>query len=287
MNGKGNSTPRRRKEREGPRSFLLFFKQPTFASLRGLRVFAVCSCFFSVGCPKPQVVAGPPVDAAALLAQAQAAHQRPETLSCNAKAVVEAPENGGRYALHLSVKRSASLRLEALTPLGDPAAVLVADQGKFALLDLRNNIFYRGPATPRNLSRLIPAPLTAGELVSLITGAIPELAGGQPLSARREGDGYALAISAPGVVQWVSLGGDLRVLYVRRTTERGDLLWEVSLDEHEDAGGAQVPRLLHLEAPGRKTKVDLRLRNVLTSPPPPASAFLLAVPQGVQVEEVE
>jgi hypothetical protein len=239
------------------------------------------------GCPKPQLVAGPPVDPAALLAQAQAAHRVPETLSCNGKAFVEAPENGGRYALHVSVKRPASIRLEALTPLGDPAAVLVADQGRFALLDLRNNVFYRGPATPRNLSRLIPAPLTAGELVSLITGAIPELAGAQPLSARREGDGYSLALSTPGVVQWVSLGDDLRVLRVRRTTERGDLLWEVSLDEHDDAGGAQVPRLLHLEAPAGKTKVDLRLRNVLTGKPPPAGAFQLGVPQGMRVEDVD
>jgi hypothetical protein len=233
------------------------------------------------------VVAGPPVDAVALLAQVQAAHKVPVTLSCDGKAFVEAPENGGRYALHVSVKRPASIRIEALTPLGDPAAVLVADQGKFALLDLRNNVFYRGPATPRNLSRLIPAPLTAAELVALITGDLPELEGSKPLSARREGDGYSLALSAPGVEQRVSLGGDLRVLNVRRTSERGELLWEVSLDEHDDAGGAQVPRLLHLEAPAGKTKVDLRLRNVLTGKPPPAGAFLLGAPQGMKIEDVQ
>jgi hypothetical protein len=246
-----------------------------------------CLCLFAVGCPKAQLVAGSEPDPAALYAQAQAAHRVPETLSCNGRVVIEAPENGGRYALHISVKRPASLRLEALTPLNDPAAVLIADQGRFALLDLRNNVFYRGPATPRNLSRLIPAPLTAGELVSLITGAIPELALAQPLSARREGDGYSLVLSTPGVVQSVWLGGDLRVLGVRRTSERGDLLWEVSLEEHDDAGGAQVPRLLHLEAPATRTKVDLRLRNVLTGTPPPAGAFLLGVPQGMRVEEVE
>ena len=277
------STPRRRGGRGG-----LGLK--TKRNLRALRASAVrfgC-CFFLLvaGCPKPQLVAGPAPEAEALYAQAQAAHRAPQTLSCDGKAFIEAPENGGRYALHLSVKRPASIRIEALTPIGDPAAVLVADQGRFALLDLRHNVFYRGPATPQNLSRLIPAPFTADELVSLITGAIPELRDARPRSARREGDGYQLTLAAPGVVQQVRLGGDLRVEKVRRTTERGDLLWEVDLDEHDDASGSQLPRLLHLDAPLGKTKVDLRLRNLVAGKPPPSGAFLLGVPQGMQVEEV-
>src|SRR4051812_10316481 len=150
-----------------------------------------------LGCPKADtVVAGPPPDPGALYFQVKKAHGVPETLSCDAKAFVEAPENGGRYALHVSVRRPASVPLEALTPMGDPAAVLVADQGRFALLDLRNNVFYRGPATPENLSRLIPAPLRDDELVSLITGDIPDLPGGRPSSAFREGDGYKLVTTS-------------------------------------------------------------------------------------------
>src|SRR5260370_39964565 len=98
----------------------------------------------------------------------------------------------------VSVQRQRSMRLEGLTPLGDPAAVLVADQDRFALLDLRNNVFYRGPATPQNLSRLLPAPLRDEELVSLITGAIPDLPESRPTSSQRDGDGYRLAPAAPG-----------------------------------------------------------------------------------------
>jgi hypothetical protein len=252
----------------------------------GLRVFAVCF-LAAAGCPKPQVVMGPPVDAGALLEQVRAAHKVPRTLSCEAKAFVDAPENGGRYALQLSVKRPASLRIEALTPMGDPAAVLVADGGKFALLDLRNNVFYRGPATPRNLSRLLPAPLRDEELVALLTGAMPELPEALPEKANRVGDGYLLLVSTPRLAQEVSLGGDLRINDVRRLTSGGELLWAVHLDEHDDSSGAQVPRLLHLSAPKAKTEVDLRLKNVVVNKPPPAGAFLLGVPQGMKVEEVE
>ena len=241
----------------------------------------------AAGCPKAPVAAGPPPDPGALYFQAKKAHLVPETLSCDAKAFVDAPENGGRYALHLSVKRPASLRIEALTPMGDPAAVLVADRGRFALLDLRNNVFYRGPATPENLSRLIPVPLRDEELVSLITGDVPELPGGRPENATREGDGYRLVIAAPLIQQEVLLGGDLRVVQVRRSDPGGKLLWSINLDEHDDSSGAQVPRLVHLEVPASQTKVDLRLRNFLAGKPPPSGAFLLGVPPGMRVEDVQ
>jgi len=174
-----------------------------------------------------------------------------------------------------------------LTAMGDPAAVLVADQGRFALLDLRNNVFYRGPATPENLSRLIPAPLRDEELVALITGDIPELPGGRPDSAARDGDGYRLTILTPQLRQEVLLGGDFRIVQVRRSDAAGSLLWSVGLDEHDDSSGAQLPRLLHLEAPAGRIKVDLRLRNVLAGKPPPSGAFLLGVPPGMRVEEVQ
>jgi len=244
----------------------LSFKKKCF--LRALCVSVVC--FLAAACPKVQTIAGPPPEAKALYAQAQAAHRAPETLTCDAKAVVDAPENAGRYALHVAVKRPASVRIEALTPLGDPAAVLVADQGQFALLDLRNSVFYRGPATPQNLSRLIPAPLTADELVALITGSFPE--DGEPLTAKRDDDGYLLGLAD----ELVWLGADLRV---RRVERRG---WAVTLDDHDEG----VPRSIHLEAPAANTKVDLRLRNVATGKAPPAEAFRLTPPAGIRIEEV-
>ena len=260
---------------------------PALPSTGRTRAIPAFLLLFAAGCPKPAVVSGPPPDPGALYIQARKAHGVPETLTCDAKAFVEAPENEGRYALHVSVKRPASLRIEALSPIGDPAAVLVADQGRFALLDLRNNVFYRGPATPENLSRLIPAPLRDEELVALITGDIPELPGGRPDSAARDGDGYRLVIASSRLRQEVTLGADLRVVQVRRFDTKNELLWSVVLDEHDDSSGAQVPRLLHLEAPSGKTKVDLRLRNILAGKPPPSGAFLLGAPPGMRVEEVQ
>jgi outer membrane lipoprotein-sorting protein len=257
-----NCTPRRR---EGAKNSFVR-KEPS-----RLRAFAVCFCLLAAACAKPQLQAGPPVDAAELYARAKAAHQQPTMLACDGKAAVEAPQNPGRYALHLLAKRPGSLRIEALTPLGDPAAVLVASEGRFSLLDLRNDVFYRGPATPENLSHLIPAPLTAEEFVALLTGAIPE--SGEPTQAHREGDGYVLTLGGEKV--W--LASDMRV--TRVTHEN----WSVTLDDHE--GG--VPHTIHLEAPDAKTTVDLHLRNVDTGKTPASAAFTLAPPQGMRVEDLQ
>jgi outer membrane lipoprotein-sorting protein len=241
----------------------------------------------AVACGTAQpAVSGPAPEPQALLEQARKAHAGPQTLTCDAKAFVQA-QQGGRFELHVSVKRPDSIRIEALTPVGDPAAVLVATAGKFALIDLRNNVYYRGPATPQNLSRLIPVPMTPQELVAVLTGAIPELPGAQPTASKRQGDGSQITFAKQGVSQQVSLGADLRVTQVQRSDAQGKLIWAVKLDQHDDASGSQLPMLLHLDAPDAKTQVDLRLRNVVTGKQPPASAFLLAVPQGMRVEEVQ
>jgi len=260
------------------------------AAVALLAVLAACKG------PVPAVVAE--LDAVAIFEAARTAHRLPESLTCDAKAFVEAPENGGRYPLHLSARRPASLRIEALTPLGDPAAVLVADQGRFALLDLRNNVFYRGPSSPENLGRLLPAPLRDDELVALLLGAIPDLPGAEPVSARREGSGVRLTLSTVppgtttlrGVAQEILLGADQRIVEVRRLTVGGkepELLWSVRLDEHDDSSGQQIPRLLELSVPGRRTKIDLQLRNLLIGKPPPAGAFLLGTPKGMEIVELQ
>jgi hypothetical protein len=243
---------------------------------------AACAC--ALGCPHREG-RGPNVDPEALYEQIEKAHAEPQTLTASGKAFVDAPRGGGRYALEVSVRRPASLRIALLDPLGNPAAVLVADEGRFALLDLREHVFYEGPSTPENLSRLIPAPLSDRELVALLLGAMPPFDGSVLVEAFRAGEGSVLVQRRGDVVQQVSVGDDLRLQHVRRfVAERP--YWSVDLEEHDDTGGVQMPRLLHFVVPGDKTEVDLRLRDRLVGKPPPNGAFQLVAPPGVKVVEV-
>ncbi|HEY2029194.1 MAG TPA: DUF4292 domain-containing protein [Myxococcales bacterium] len=242
------------------------------------------SLLLLAACATAKVATGPAPAPSALYEQVKDAHKGPSTMTCDAKAFVQAPQNSGRYELHVAVARPDSIRIEALTPVGDPAAVLVATGGKFSLMDLRNNVFYRGPATARNLARLLPVALRPEELVAVLTGGVPELPGGEPQSSNREGDTSVLTFASGGTVQTVTLGSDLRVLQVRRTLGADKLLWEIKLDQHDDASGLAL--LLQFAAPEVKTQVDLRLRNLATGKELPNTAFELAVPKGIRIEEV-
>jgi outer membrane lipoprotein-sorting protein len=237
-------------------------------------------------CANAPATTGAALSPSALYDQVKKAHAVPETLTCDAKAFVQAPQNSGRYELHVSVRRPDSIRIEALTPVGDPAAVLVATGGRFSLLDLRSNVFYRGPATAQNIQRLLPVALRPEELVAVLTGGIPEPADAQPASSKRAAEGSSLTFTRRDAQEQVTLGADLRVLRVTRTSAAGKLVWDIRLEQHDDQSGAQLPSLLRFEAPPAKTQVDLRLRNVATGKEPPRTAFELAVPNGTRVEEV-
>ena len=230
--------------------------------------------------------AGPPLDPAALLQQIEKAHAEPQTLSASGRAAVDAPQNGGRYQIQIAVRRPASLRIAALDPLGNPAALLVADGGRFGLLDLRGNLFYRGPSTPENLSRLIPQPLRDEELVALLLGAIPPLPGSGPVEAHRAGDGSVLTLESADVREEVSVGSDLRIEHVRRF-RRGALWWHASLDDFDDASGQQMPRRLRLSDPDDKIEVDLQLKERVWGKPTSPATFQLVPPQGVKIVEVD
>lgn len=258
-----------------------------------LLALLLTACPRSTGTPIPGEL-----DPVKLYAQVLAAHLKPETLTADAKAFVDAPENGGKYALHVSVKRAASLRIEALTPLGDPAAVMVASGGRFALFDVRRNEFYRGPSTPQNLSRLFPVPLRDDELVALFLGGVPELVGGLAISAARDGDRYRIVLStaqagAPagsGFEQEVLIHqGDLRVLGISRRIagDQGGPLWSATLEEHDDGSGASLPTIIKLGVPAQKIALDLRIKNLLVGRPPPFGAFALQPPKGVNVVDLE
>ena len=261
-----------------------------------MKRLALVALLALAGCPhRGASPLGGAIDAAPLWEQVKAAHAREGTLTADGKAFVDAPQNGGKYSLHLSVRRPSSLRLEALTPLGDPAAVLVTDQGRFALFDLRANQFYRGPSTPENLSRLFPVPLRDDELVSLFLGGVPELPGAQPVSAVREGDHFKLVLATTdpalatvrGLSQEVLVHeGDLRILMVSRGVAGGPdqvPLWTVTLEEHDDG----LPRIVKLTVPAKGIVLDLRLKNLLVGKPPPFGAFALQPPAGVEVIDLD
>jgi outer membrane lipoprotein-sorting protein len=73
----------------------------------------------------------------------------------------------------LIVHRPAFLRVESLGPLGTPQLYLVSDGHELSLYIPGENRYYRGQATVRHLSSVLPVALEPEEVVAFLLGGVP------------------------------------------------------------------------------------------------------------------
>jgi hypothetical protein len=194
--------------------------------------------------------------------------------------------------------RPASLRIDALLPWGEPAATLVAHEGLFFYRDERRKQFLRGPSTPANLARLLPAPLTDDELCALFAGDLPDLPGAELLAARADGArvrflsgrGPDDAPAFRGRSQEALVEGGNLLEVLRRIGGPGSpLLWAASLADHEVEGGYSLPRLIRLRVPketsceAQDIAIELRIKSVQPGAAPAPAAFTLQPSPGMEL----
>jgi len=125
------------------------------------------------------------MDPAQLAAQVRAAQAPLRRVQGELRLRLEEPKTA-TLRLFAAAELPDRVHLEALDFFGNPAAVLVTSGGRFSLYDSREKVLYRGPATPANLSRLVPLPLEAGALAAILLGTavLPE---GPPASVAPDG----------------------------------------------------------------------------------------------------
>jgi hypothetical protein len=221
------------------------------------------------GCPR---VPPPDLsrDPSALLDQVRAAQARVQRVKGNARVKVDAPNVSGTVPEFIAAEKPDRVHLETLDFFGNPAAVLVAADGRFAFLDVRANVFYRGDATPDNVSRLLPVVIPVEELVTILCGSAPLLPG-KPLDATVEGGTLLLTIGAGDVGQRIAVG-ELASVEWSRVRKAGpssasvsDLApaYDLEFESFQRRGSVRFPGEVRLDAPAGKARVRLAWRDDL------------------------
>jgi hypothetical protein len=201
-------------------------------------------------------------------------------------------------------------------------ATLTASDNAFAMADLRNRRFLRGPATACNIARLTTVPVPGHVLVSLLRGDAPILRH-EPKAAGivwSPSGYYVVTIAgtrdAEEVLHLAPHPNDFgrpwqeQRLRVREVTVRqqGILLYRAELDDHRasamatpqiDADGidapiptsgpmcrAELPRTIHVEVPGRRADVLFRYEDVVWNPPVTPSTFTQEPAAGLAIDTV-
>ena len=227
-----------------------------------------------------------------------------------------------RAELLLFAARSERIRMDVVSPFGATLATLTSDGERFALADLRDKIFYLGPATACNIARLTTLPVPGHVLVDLLRGEAPVL--------RHDATGPTIAWSTAGY--WVlTIPGTreareeihlaprpddwalpwqkqrMRVLDVR-VEQQGYLLYHAELRDHAGAPTAgpredpdnlappvppsgplcdsEIPHKIHVDVPDPEADVRFQYEQVSWNPPLPQGTFDQRPPPGMRMEEV-
>ncbi len=259
--------------------------------LRAALPVLACAALAATGCPRRVPPPDLSLDPARLLAQVEQTAAAVQRVQGEAHLDVQSARGSGGIRQFAAAERPDRVHLEELDFFGNPAAVLVTSGGRFWLYDSRSRTLYRGAATPANLSRLVPVPISAEELVSVLLGSAPLLAGGVPASAVPDHARVRLEVRREDVLEEVWVGAQAVVEKAERKVAggAGPGSWEVEFSAHRERGGAWFPGLVSLRSEPAHVQVGLTWTEVevngeldprLFEPPAPKGARVVDVGEG-------
>lgn len=205
---------------------------------------------------------------------------------------------------------------------GTPVYTLTSDGKNFEMLDIKEKLFLRGPASPCNLARLTQVPVPGHALVSLLRGEAPVLVH-QPQGAKIAWDGsgfYRIQLDSKNEANeeiHVEVHPDdfdkawqqqrVRVTNVR-VAQRGIDLYEADLSNHKPlstaaervdpdgidppippsgpACNAELPRSIRMRVSNTGQDVVFQYKDAAWNPPLVPNAFRQVRPGGVREQYV-
>jgi outer membrane lipoprotein-sorting protein len=250
----------------------------------------------SAGCPRSSlpIVARPYAlpSAEELLASLRKREQQMHALDATAKADERAPHTpSATVKVQIFAERPDRLRLELQAPLGGGAATLVTNGEDFALFDARQGRYYRGPAAPCNVARLIQVELPPRAIVDALLGSVPLDGSAIAVGWDPHGGREQLDLRADdGSVTRIWLDSRDRVwdpVRAERRDAHGVLVWRIDHMEFADHDGVRLPARTNVEDPAHHATVHLRYREQSVNPTFPEAGFTLAPPDGLPIEQVD
>jgi len=251
----------------------------------------VAALLLAACCPRswPKALAPLP-DSPTVLRTVERERRLLANLSGTAK--VDAFTRQGRMRVRevMVVERGGRLRFETLSPFEQPISTLVCDGRSFALYELRKKKYYQGPATPKNVSRLLPIELPPAAIAQILLGDPPLIAhDAARMSLDRCKTHYVVTLLQNGgpLRQELRIDAERLVPVRSRVLAGKELLYEVRFDRHQDLARVPLPRRIRFLAPRDKVDILVLYDEVDGNEKIEDSLFQLEIPRGVTVERVD
>lgn len=207
--------------------------------------------------------------------------------SLQSSAIMEYKGPRGRLKAReqITLRRPASLRVEALSPLG-VALVITANADQLAIFDPSKNTITRGAANAATLGQVAQLPMTPQAAVRLLLGLPPDpaLLKSAPIASHEE-QGMATVLFADhdgATCELDFTGGNLTT--VRQTSADRVTRYEVDYSDYRDIGSLMFPHVIVASFPPTMTTLKLHYEQPRVDTVIPDSAFVLA--PGPQTKEL-
>ena len=251
--------------------------------MRGL-LYGFTVCLFGCGgaIPKPAdfVETSEPL-LAAIAKRAQAIR------SLSGEIKLEIWRKGQRVRLKqmLAVDPESRLRLEVISPFGQPVTTLVSDGARLMIYAVDEKRFLVGAATAENMARLMPVNMSPNELSNLLRGSIPLIRHTQSSVGWDGQNGrYILTLTGEERRQIIRLEPTHFRVTDLESTVKGNLVYRVRFGAYSGDGKTIIPKRVLFEVPSQDLRADMDVVDFSLNPDLPEAAFKLEPPRGISVE---
>lgn len=185
----------------------------------------------------------------------------------------------------LFARRPGFLRVESLSPLGNPLLYLVTDGTEIRLYNPEENRYYRGDYRPGSLSFALPMELHPSEVVNFLLGG-GSLADPEKISLRPDSSEglWVLELHSPsrGVTETLWVHPQLFHI-LRADLRRSALSYRLSFSDFRRVKDILFPHRMRLSSEDSRTRISVVFPEVELNPDWKAQDFSLPVPPGATV----
>ncbi len=208
-------------------------------------------------------------------------------LTARARLTLRTPEQDLSADHALVIRGRRSLRLETLSPLGQPIGILVAAGNHIRWVDPFRARYWEGPSSRDTIERFTGVPLDLEELVAILAGTIPPVADTANLRLEQESgeNAYRLLIPEGPVASRqvvVVSRRDLTVLSRTRYDANGREVLRVKNGRFRPIEGYTLPLLVEVDLPQRHLSLTVDYQLVKVNQGAGEDVFELPIPPGAQ-----
>jgi len=251
----------------------------------------LCVSFLS-GCAAlwTRRIPGEILSSADLLQRIQARNRRIHSIKAHARVAINLGEH--RFTLEelIIIKKPASLRVEAFSPIGQPLLYLITNGKVLETLVPAENRLYRGAAAMRYLSPFFSFLHEPGRIISLMMGDLGWTDDERLIAHYSHKDKVYFVeedtLHAPRRVVWID---PFHFAPVRATEldELNNPRWEILFANFRKRDGIPFPTNIEFRSASPKSKITMHLLDWEINPSLGEGTFRLNVPKGVEIIDMK